>query len=135
MQEPRCYDHRDRQTQPAGCQTCQRIAVEQDIVTRTVDALLAAGYALTTDEGDHRFYGPCAPSRDRATILSTLREVDDEHLGVFDSAEANVTPLIVQPLGWVRFVYGNDGYDVISDYTTNLEEVLSPVNDYAESLA
>lgn len=39
-----------------------------------------------------------------------------------------------RPIGWVRFVYGNDGHDVISDYTTNLESVLEPINAYAESL-
>ena len=31
---------------------------------------------------------------------------------------------------WVRFVPGN-GADVISDYTTNLEELLAPVNLFA----
>lgn len=32
---------------------------------------------------------------------------------------------------WVRLVAGN-GADVISDYTTNLETVLKPVNDFAK---
>jgi hypothetical protein len=36
--------------------------------------------------------------------------------------------------GWVFFVYGNDGYDVISDYTTNLESSLTATNKLAESL-
>jgi hypothetical protein len=31
---------------------------------------------------------------------------------------------------WVRLVSGN-GADVISDYTTNLEATLKPVNDFA----
>ncbi len=26
-------------------------------------------------------------------------------------------------LGWVYLVYGNDGYDVVNDYTTNLDEL------------
>lgn len=32
---------------------------------------------------------------------------------------------------WVRLVPGN-GPDVISDYTTNLETILKPVNDFAK---
>ena len=32
---------------------------------------------------------------------------------------------------WVRLVPGN-GADVLSDYTTNLETVLKPVNEFAE---
>lgn len=35
---------------------------------------------------------------------------------------------------WVRMVPGN-GPDYISDYTTNLESVLKPVNDYAAQFA
>jgi hypothetical protein len=34
----------------------------------------------------------------------------------------------------VRFVYGNDGYDVINDYTVDLEDVLKSVNEYADRM-
>jgi hypothetical protein len=30
---------------------------------------------------------------------------------------------------------GNNGWDVISDYTVNLEKVLKPINEYADSLS
>lgn len=33
---------------------------------------------------------------------------------------------------WVKLVPGN-GVDVISDYTTNLEGVMKPINDFAAS--
>lgn len=131
MKAPRCYTHRAEARMPR-CTTCWRIALEQRIVKRTVDALLAQGYALATDEGEHRFYGPVAPTRERATILAALMEVDDEHLGVFPAEEVGA-PKVRQPFAWVRFVYGNDGWDVVSDYTTNLEDVLKPVNDYAQT--
>jgi hypothetical protein len=36
--------------------------------------------------------------------------------------------------GWVRFIYGNDGWDVINDYTTNLEPVIAGVNALAEKM-
>jgi len=38
------------------------------------------------------------------------------------------------PSGWVYFVYGNDGWDVVSDYTTNLEAVLKGSGELAERL-
>jgi hypothetical protein len=57
-------------------------------------------------------------------------EVDDEHLGVFQAADATGVERVCRPFAWVRFVYGNDGYDVISDYTTSLEAVLAPINDW-----
>lgn len=118
----RCSDHRNREVLPKGCSTCRRIEIENDIVTRTVDALLKAGYALQIHEDESR---PARPTRDRAEILAELQETDDD--------------LLVAELGgrqpWVRFVYGNDGHDVICDYATSLEDVLAPINTYAESLS
>ncbi len=37
-------------------------------------------------------------------------------------------------IGWVRFIYGNDGWDVISDYTTNLEPVMKLVQPLIDRL-
>jgi len=35
---------------------------------------------------------------------------------------------------WVRFIYGNDGYDVINDYSCSLEQVLTNTNNLVERL-
>jgi hypothetical protein len=124
----RCSKHHGRPDLPALCHTCQRIAVEQEIVTRTVDALLAAGYALQTDvQDDPR---PAQPTGDRAVILSEMMAVDDEFLGAYSWVAGHGVAK-----GWVRFVYGNSGWDVVSDYTTNLEAVLAPINEYADTLS
>jgi hypothetical protein len=129
MNAPRCNKHQTAETLPRLCGTCQRITVEQEIVTRTVDALLAAGYLLQTDiQEDPR---PAAPTRDRDYILTEMIEVDDEFLGVWFGHPAGGD---LWPDAWVRFVYGNDGWDVVSDYTTNLESILAPINTYADSL-
>lgn len=126
---PRCHTHRNAPEAPHLCHTCQRIAVEQDIVTRVVDVLLAAGYLLQTDiQDDPR---PEVPTKDRDAILAELTEVDDEFLGVWFGHPAGGD---LRPDAWVRFVYGNDGWDVVCDYTTNLESLLAPVNEYADSL-
>lgn len=119
--EARCERHRGKPLSLL-CALCNRLTVEADIVTRVVDALLAADYALGTDaEGESEK----PPTRDRAEILTRLKEVDDERLTAYDGSTSPQ---------WVRFVYGNSGYDVISDYTIGLGGVLTPVLEYAESL-
>lgn len=117
---------------PKLCHVCQRIAVEQDIAEKTVKALFAAGYTLAIDNGEgvsetfvYRAEIGLQPSVDR--VLAAMFETDDEYL-LATSVNTD------QGDGWVRFVYGNGGYDVISDYTINLEDVLKPVNDYANTL-
>lgn len=128
----RCYDHKNSKTLPLACPTCMRIYVEHRIVKKTVKALLAAGYKLQTDlNEDPR---PAKPTASSTDILAEMAETDDEFLGVFSDAVVDVDGHDERPAGWVRFVYGNSGYDVISDYTTNLEEVLAPVKAYAETL-
>jgi hypothetical protein len=116
----RCYEHRDRDTLPSLCHTCQRIAVERDIVTRAIDALVLAGYQVRESE-DGAF------TDTRSVLLNLLFDLDDAFV-IANHKESGKS-------GWVRFVFGNDGYDVISDYTISLESVLAPVNAYADTLA
>jgi hypothetical protein len=106
-----------------------RIKTEQKIVRKTVSALLDAGFFLRVN--DRVELRPEQPTRDRAVIIKELMETDDEFLEAhYPAPEGNQET----PMGYVYFGYGNDGYDVISDYTTNLEDVLEPVNAYAEKL-
>lgn len=125
MDQPRCSTHTTRETLPRLCHVCQRIAVEQEIVTRTVNALIAAGFALNINDGASE--RPKVATKVVADILAELMTGDDEYLMVYsDDGDGG---------GWVHFVYGNSGYDVISDYTTNLEAVIGPVMKYAETLS
>lgn len=124
-----CADHSTRIAVPKGCPTCWRINIERDIVTRVMGTLLEAGYWLKTDATME----DAAPSRDHAVLLRAMMEVDDEYLLAYRPDVDDIPPRVDDlPFGWVRFVYGNDGADVISDYTTNLEPELKPVLDYIE---
>lgn len=107
----------------SGFDSGTRIDIEQDIVTRVVEELLRAGYELRTSADDEDGKRP-SYTTDRAAILAALIEVDDEYLIARKHGRRS----------WVWFVYGNDGPDVISDYTTDLELVLHCVNSYADSL-
>ncbi len=159
QKNPRCYDHRDRPcihcnqhvrqdaqgswidatdgdgcdnpsgvhqaVAPKACRVCNRIGIEADIVTRVVDALLAKGFFLNVDNGgDEAELPKPVNATERDALLAVLMETDDEYLNVYAFHDPT------KEVGWIQFVYGNDGYDVISDYTTNLEDVLRPVNDY-----
>jgi len=48
----------------------------------------------------------------------------DGYIGVFDSMTDN-------KVGFIKLVAGN-GSEIISDYSTNLEEVLKPVQEFCE---
>jgi hypothetical protein len=124
-----CYTHQkeNRTTVPQGCPTCRRINIERDIVLRTVAHLLAAGFYLNImNGGDGEELAE--PSRNVSDLTLALMETDDEYLQVYGNSNDGT----LTPKGWVRFVYGNDGYDVIFDYTTNLDPVLDGIIDYID---
>lgn len=85
-----------------------RQIVEKEICTAVVDALLKAGFRISVDNGDDETNAFSS----KPTIIKHMFLTDDERLYVYLAGKC---------FGWVYFVYGNDGYDVISDYTINLE--------------
>lgn len=107
-----------------------RQEMERAICGRLVLTLLAAGYALRAgSEGE--WYGP--RTTDANEIAGQLFACDIDNLFVYRASGDS-------PTGWfrtasVQLVYGNDGHDVISDYSTKLETVLAPVNAYADRCA
>jgi hypothetical protein len=88
-----------------------RQEVERKIATAAVDALLAAGFAISIQNGDEDVV---VSSTDKTAILAGMFLTDEEKLYAEKPAGTYI--------GWVYFVYGNDGWDVISDYTINLEK-------------
>ena len=46
---------------------------------------------------------------------------DDCHIFVHEATGDLLEDGKINSIGWVYLVFGNDGWDVISDYTTNLE--------------
>lgn len=96
-------------------------AIEKAIATETIAAVLAAGYEIEVNDGER---AALPFSTDPAAILSALFATDEESL-ICD---------ITHPDGkrhrsFVRFVWGNDGWDCIADHGISLEEVLKPVFD------
>lgn len=114
-----------------------RQRVERSIARRVVLDALRAGYSLSVFDGEEV---TLKHSRKPKEILAALFTTDEDHLLFHKVVEGEPevgsvmlrTNISNVDSGWVRFVYGNDGYDVICDYTTNLEEVLTGANALAE---
>lgn len=114
-------------------QTCdasvrKRRLMELAVVRKLATDLIAAGLTITVDDGDDE---PVKRSADVPAIMEATFAVDECTLYIHNAADTTR----MKPFAWIRIIYGNDGYDAISDYTTNLEEHLKGVNDYAEALA
>lgn len=109
-----------------------RRGIEYVIVRKLIETLLAKDLELSIDHG-----GEAETIHIKDTSDNTMEEMfacDEEYLmiktkrGSLNGKAGEEHP----NQGWVRLVYGNDGWDVICDYTTSLEEHLKEVNEYAE---
>ena len=100
-----------------------RQKLERQIVTKIVDDALAAGYALSVDNGGDGF--EIAMSTERQAVLDVLFQTDEERLVL--SKEQKI-------IGSVFLVYGNDGWDVVCDYHLSIEDVMKGANELADKL-
>jgi len=106
----------------------QRREVEREICQAVVTDALAAGYGLSLQADGEEFE---APTLDGEAIIATLMDVDEAYL-VVHRQPLPATTLGTDSVGYVYFVFGNDdGTTVISDYTVNLNALISR----AESIA
>jgi hypothetical protein len=98
-----------------------RQMVEREIAQQFIKDALAAGYTLEVNDGEENTY----KGTDADAILAAMFTTDEDYLFLYLPALANRSG---KADGWVRFIYGNDGWDVICDYTTNLEHLMNNVN-------
>jgi hypothetical protein len=102
----------------------RRQEIEMLIAGKLVRTLLAAGFQISVWDGEA--YG-IKGSSTAADIIKALRTTDVDVLYCRKDVNGTITS------GCVSLVYGNDGYDVISDNSCSLESVLEPVTAYAET--
>ena len=95
--------------------------IERMIVKRIVLDAVKAGYALNINNGGDTNEMP-NPSVKVKNILDNMFATSDERLLFYKDNKM---------IGWVYLVYGNDGPDVVNDYTTNLESVMTGANKLA----
>jgi hypothetical protein len=96
-----------------------RALMEAVMCRKLIELANAAGYTIEIDE----YEGEKTPDDD--SILKACFNLDEIHM-IFHKDG--------QRIGWVFLVMGNSGYDLISDYTTNLEEFLKPAMELGDKL-
>jgi hypothetical protein len=85
----------------------KRHTIERRIVDALVKAALAKGYSLSVFDGEE----DSKLSDDYSNIHNALYRTDEDHLNVYNSH--------LRHLATFRLIYGNDGWDVIADYSAN----------------
>jgi hypothetical protein len=110
-------------------QTLKRIGQEKTIVRKTIAALQNAGYLLNVNNGGEE-NELAYPTDGYFAVVDAMMQADDDRLYVYTKESA----LRNQAIGWIWFVYGNDGWDVVCDHTTNLDHIMDPIAAYTDSL-
>lgn len=101
-----------------------RLEAERRMARALVKACLDRGHLISVNDGEewvvHR-------SANKAEIMKALFSTDEDYLHLRSPAG--------EKLGWFRLIYGNEGYDVVSDHSSNdicdaiWNEVISPLSD------
>ncbi|CAB4158637.1 hypothetical protein UFOVP707_16 [uncultured Caudovirales phage] len=97
--------------------------IEILLVRKLLDVVIEAGYVVSVDDGEDV---PVRGSTDRREILDATFAVDECRLALGHEGK---------PSGSIFLVFGNSGWDSISDNSLRLEELLAPVTEYAEQLS
>jgi hypothetical protein len=97
-----------------------RRSIELQIARKTISVLRDAGFELEADSGESE---PVTGTDDQ--LIEELFACDQGHLF---AKKGDIG-------GWVFFVFGNDGWGSISDYTVILEPWIAPVMEFADTLS
>lgn len=109
-----------------------RIAIEEFMARKTVHHLIERGYFITMNDGE---VDTVKKSQNIRNIVSAMFSTDGDVLKVYTRCSKQTDDgekFEFKYIGRIDFIYGNDGYDVISDYSISLEEDLKPLMELAE---
>lgn len=105
----------------------KRIDSERRMVRALIKEALLLGYSVSVHDGDNFVI---KKSKDQKEILKTMYSTDEDMIYLYEE-ETRV--------GWFHLVYGNYGWDVISDHTDNDQcndiwnRVLKPLSEKIEA--
>lgn len=103
----------------------QRQEIERQIVTQVIMTACELGHQVSIENGAS---DPTKPTSLLGDLLPEIMQTDEEWLVISHHGK---------PIGQVFMVYGNDGWDVISDYSDNdaMESLLQPAFALSDKLA
>jgi hypothetical protein len=115
-----------------------RREVEARIIMSFVRACLAKGYKLSVSlergyDHEEMVEAGVLGTTDFSKIMTEAFAGDECHIFVHKSDEAPVENGQMNSIGYAYFVFGNDGWDVLSDYLTTLDTL--GVLDEAQKIA
>lgn len=96
--------------------------IERRIAEAVVDAALAAGHSITVNNGGDQ--NEIQYSTDLEEILGVMFGSDEDLLTLNHEEPGR--------WGWIRFVYGNSGWDVLHDNHIRLEPLLAKARRLAD---
>ena len=102
--------------------------LEGAIMAQVILDALVAGYSISVDDGEDEHM----PQQTLGDILAIMGATDcGDWLRFADPANQG------KRVGWIHFIYGNDGYDVIADYSANpaTETLLANAERLTDALA
>ncbi|OBQ90247.1 hypothetical protein A9K66_15225 [Mesorhizobium sp. AA23] len=108
-------------------ETADRIRAERRIARALVKACLDRGYLISVYDSEDWVV---RRSDDKAAIMLALFSTDEDGIHLRSPTG--------DKLGWFQLIYGNSGYDVVSDHADNeicnaiWDEVISPLADKIE---
>lgn len=95
----------------------QRIELEMRIADEVAKALIGHGYVLRVYDGEEFV---TKRTTDPRLIADNMFETDEAILVLFRPDQQT-------RVGYVQFIYGNSGHDVVSDWTMNVDEIVQPI--------
>jgi len=95
--------------------------LERRAVRKYVDAVLKAGFEVEVFDGEEFL----PRSTNKAEIVENMFAVDGCELNLYRPNEQR----------WMKFIFGNEPWEVLNDYSVALEEILEPVNAAVEKWA
>ena len=93
--------------------------IERTIIRRIVLDAVKAGYTVGVHNGEELVLKGATTV---TAVLDKLFSVDEEYLFVYKEGKR---------IGWVLFVYGNGGWDVVTDYSPRLAEIMIRAEELA----
>jgi len=93
-------------------------STDRSAISQIIDGLFADDWTLVEvdDRGDENVPTPTKPE-----ALDAVMAVEDAYLHVEHTGNSDT--------GWVRFVMGNEPYEVAADYSVNLATAIEAVTD------
>lgn len=116
----------DKPTKGNKMTVVERQKIEKKIARKVLECLFAAGFEIVLNNGGDEDE---KPEQNADDFLKEMFATDEERIYCYTTGESR------KYAGFVWFVYGNDGYDVIADYSLKIEQFLQPAIDLSDSIA